>query len=133
MQHIKAFKGSLWLRREDWRKVRAIMGRPAGRPYWYSRQKKTTVAQIRVLVMEMERSGYIPDILRGQDLNVEVREGQNQMGGGVMDWVANSRRQGLGVQITHWAEKCGVQGAFETCKKDVSRAVGYTALELRDT
>lgn len=84
--------------------------------------------------MEMERSGYIPDIFRGQDLNVEVREGQNQMGGGVVDWVGNTRKQqGLGVQITHWDEKCGVQGAFETCKKDVSRAVGYTALELGDT
>lgn len=60
-----------------------------------------------------------------------MREGQNQMGGGVVDWVGNSsKQQGLGVQITHWDEKCGVQGAFETCKKDVSRAVGYTALEL---
>lgn len=92
------------------------------------------VAHIRVLVMETERSGYSPDILRGQDLNVAVREGQNQVRGGVMDWVGNSRKQqGLGVQITHWVEKCGVQGAFETCKKDASRAVGYVALELGDT
>lgn len=50
-------------KRADWRKVKVTKGRPAVRPYWYSRHR-TEVSQIRVLALHMERSGWVPNIDR---------------------------------------------------------------------
>lgn len=52
-------------------------------------RQKMMVAQIRVLVircpLRRSRSGWIPNILRRQDLNLEMRGGQNWLDGGAMD------------------------------------------------
>lgn len=52
-------------------------------------REKMMVAQIRVLVircpLHRSRSGWIPNILRRQDLNLEMRGGQNWLDGGAMD------------------------------------------------
>lgn len=60
------------------------MERPAGRPYWDSRQK-ATVAQTGVLAVETGRRGWVPHIFRRQDLNLEMREGKSWVDGGAVD------------------------------------------------
>lgn len=45
---------------------------------------KNDGSSVRVLVIEMERSGWIPNTFRRQDLNLEMK-GQNWMDGGATD------------------------------------------------